>query len=85
MQAVQSFVRQSMAYIPQTPDKESRIELIKTLQTITEGKVSHATSEGFRESFGLCGKTFAAAHPSHQLAYQSGSFPVHPYEVRTTS
>lgn len=39
-QAIQSFVRQSMAYIPQTPDKETRIELIKTLQTITEGKVS---------------------------------------------
>lgn len=67
MQAVQSFVRQSMAYIPQTPDKESRIELIKTLQTITEGKVSHMTCESFRESFELCGKTFAAAHPSHQL------------------
>ena len=40
MQAIQSFVRQSMAYIPQTPDKETRIELIKTLQTVTEGKVS---------------------------------------------
>ena len=33
-------MRQSMAYIPQTPDKETRIELIKTLQTVTEGKVS---------------------------------------------
>lgn len=41
VQAIQSFVRQSMAYIPQTPDKETRIELIKTLQTVTEGKVSH--------------------------------------------
>ena len=41
MQAIQSFVRQSMAYIPQTPDKETRIELIKTLQTVTEGKASH--------------------------------------------
>ncbi|CAL5228222.1 g11312 [Coccomyxa viridis] len=38
-QAIQSFVRQSMAYIPQTPDKETRIELIKTLQTVTEGKI----------------------------------------------
>ena len=28
-----------MAYIPQTPDKDTRIELIRTLQTVTEGKV----------------------------------------------
>ena len=41
-QAIQSFVRQSMAYIPQTPDKGTRIELIRTLQTVTEGKVTHA-------------------------------------------
>ncbi len=39
MQAVQAFVRQAMGYIDQTPDKETRIELIKTLQTVTEGKV----------------------------------------------
>ncbi len=28
-----------MGFIDQTPDKESRVELIKTLQTVTEGKV----------------------------------------------
>lgn len=39
LQAVQAFVRQAMGYIDQTPDKETRIELIKTLQTVTEGKV----------------------------------------------
>ena len=38
-QAVQSFVRQAMGYIDQTPDKETKVELIKTLQTVTEGKV----------------------------------------------
>ncbi|EIE19531.1 putative 26S proteasome regulatory subunit [Coccomyxa subellipsoidea C-169] len=38
-QAVQAFVRQAMGYIDQTPDKESRVELIKTLQTVTEGKI----------------------------------------------
>ncbi|CAL8471167.1 g10709 [Coccomyxa elongata] len=38
-QAVQAFVRQAMGYIDQTPDKETRIELIKTLQTVTEGKI----------------------------------------------
>ena len=44
-QAIQSFVRQSMAYIPQTPDKGTRIELIRTLQTVTEGKVMLAPAE----------------------------------------
>ena len=39
LQVVQAFVRQSMGYIEDTPDKESKLELIKTLQTVTEGKV----------------------------------------------
>ena len=38
-QAVQAFVRQAMGYIDHTPDKETKVELIKTLQTVTEGKV----------------------------------------------
>ena len=38
-QAVQAFVRQAMTYIDHTPDKETRVELIKTLQSVTEGKV----------------------------------------------
>ncbi|GAB4818648.1 hypothetical protein N2152v2_005694 [Parachlorella kessleri] len=38
-QAVQSMVRQAMGYIPQTPDQATRVELIKTLQTLTEGKI----------------------------------------------
>lgn len=38
-QAVQSMVRQCMSYIPDTPDKETRVELIKTLQALTEGKI----------------------------------------------
>jgi hypothetical protein len=28
-----------MGYIEQTPDRETRIEIIKTLQSVTEGKV----------------------------------------------
>ena len=39
LQAVQAFVRQAMGYIEQTPDKDTKLELIKTLQTVTEGKV----------------------------------------------
>ena len=39
LQVVQAFVRQAMGYVDQAPDKETRVELIKTLQTVTEGKV----------------------------------------------
>lgn len=38
-QVVQSFVKQALGYVDQTPDKETKIELIKTLQSVTEGKV----------------------------------------------
>lgn len=38
-QAVQAFVRQAMGYIDQLPDKEKKVELIKALQTVTEGKI----------------------------------------------
>ncbi|KAK9826909.1 hypothetical protein WJX81_008396 [Elliptochloris bilobata] len=38
-QVVQAFVRQAMGYVDQAPDKETRVELIKTLQTVTEGKI----------------------------------------------
>lgn len=39
-QAIQAFVRQAMEYIDQTPDQDTQVELIKTLQSVTEGKVS---------------------------------------------
>lgn len=39
MQAIQAFVRQAMTYIDHTPDKETKVSLIKTLQSVTEGKV----------------------------------------------
>jgi hypothetical protein len=39
LQVIQAFVRQAMAYIDGLPDKESQVSLIKTLQTVTEGKV----------------------------------------------
>ena len=45
LQVVQAFVRQSMGYIEKTPDKESKLELIKTLQTVTEGKVVLLTQD----------------------------------------
>ncbi len=40
LQAVQAFVRQAMSYVDQTPDQETKVELIRTLQSVTEGKVS---------------------------------------------
>ena len=39
MQAVQAFVRQAMGYIDEAPSEAVREELIKTLQSVTEGKV----------------------------------------------
>ncbi|KAK9823540.1 hypothetical protein WJX72_003562 [[Myrmecia] bisecta] len=38
-QAVTAFVRQAMGYMDQTPDKATKVELIKTLQSVTEGKI----------------------------------------------
>lgn len=40
MQAVQAMVQQAMQYIDQTPDLETKIELIKTLNNVAAGKVS---------------------------------------------
>lgn len=37
-QAVQAFVRQAMGYVDEAPDEGARVELIKTLQSVTEGK-----------------------------------------------
>ncbi len=39
MQAVQAFVMQAMEYVERTPNEETKVELIKTLQSVTEGKV----------------------------------------------
>ncbi len=39
-QAVQAFVRQAMDYVEKTPNQTTKVELIKTLQSVTEGKVS---------------------------------------------
>ncbi|XP_019179537.1 PREDICTED: 26S proteasome non-ATPase regulatory subunit 12 homolog A-like [Ipomoea nil] len=38
-QAVQAMVRQAMEYIDQTPDLETKIELIKTLNNVSAGKI----------------------------------------------
>jgi len=42
LQVVQAFVRQAMDFVEETPDREIKVELIKTLQTVTEGKVRFA-------------------------------------------
>lgn len=36
---MQAFVKQAVSYVDQAPDKEITVELIKTLQSVTEGKV----------------------------------------------
>ena len=41
MQAVQAMVQQAMQYIDQTPDIDTKIELIKTLNSVSAGKVIH--------------------------------------------
>lgn len=40
IQAVVEMVQRAMAYIDKAPDVETQIELIKTLNTVTAGKVS---------------------------------------------
>jgi hypothetical protein len=35
-----------MTYVDQTPDKDTKISLIKTLQTVTEGKVGDSAEAG---------------------------------------
>lgn len=37
--AIQAVVRQAMSYLHATPDKETKISLIKTLESVTEGKI----------------------------------------------
>lgn len=39
-QAIQAFVRQAMGYLDKLPNQQEQVELIKTLQIVTEGKVS---------------------------------------------
>ena len=39
LQAVTAMVQQAMQYIDETPDIETRIELIKTLNSVSAGKV----------------------------------------------
>lgn len=38
-QVTQNFVRQAMSYLDQAPDKETLVSMIKTLQSVTEGKI----------------------------------------------
>ena len=43
-QVVQEMVRQCMAYAGGAPDRATKIELLKTLQALTEGKVRRSSS-----------------------------------------
>ncbi len=38
-QVIQAFVRQAMGYLDKLPNQQEQVELIKTLQIVTEGKV----------------------------------------------
>jgi 26S proteasome regulatory subunit N5 len=49
-QAVQAFVRQAMGYVDEAPDEAARVELIKTLQSVTEGKVMPIEYPGFDQT-----------------------------------
>jgi hypothetical protein len=60
-QAVQAFVRQAMGYVDEAPDEAARVELIKTLQSVTEGKASAAGR------LALC--------PASQLVSMNGHVP----------
>lgn len=42
LQAVTAMVQQAMQYIDETPDLDTRIELIKTLNNVSAGKVTCA-------------------------------------------
>ena len=42
LQVVQAFVRQAMGFLDKAPSQGDKVELIKTLQSITEGKVCHS-------------------------------------------
>lgn len=58
LQVIQAFVRQAIAYVDQTPDKEVKVSLIKTLQTVTEGKVRQQLMPGVLASSAiLCTST----------------------------
>jgi hypothetical protein len=54
LQVIQAFVRQAMSYMDATPDKETLVSLIKTLQTVTEGKVRTSCNSGAGSSAVLC-------------------------------
>ena len=40
-QAVTKMVQECSTYVDKMPDKETKIKLIETLRTVTEGKVKH--------------------------------------------
>ena len=59
-QVVQAFVRQAMGYMDQLPSQGEQVELIKTLQAVTEGKVwcigdGETSTHHLSSSSDLCG------------------------------
>jgi 26S proteasome regulatory subunit N5 len=43
-QAITKMVQVVMSFLDDTPDMETKLRLIETLRTVTEGKVSHFQS-----------------------------------------
>jgi hypothetical protein len=55
MQVVQAFVKLGLSYIDKAPDKETKVELIKTLQSVTEGKVWASLTQSQKYLVGMNG------------------------------
>lgn len=47
-QAIQAIVRQTMGYVDEVPDVAAKVQLIKMLQAVTEGKVSRRVAAAQR-------------------------------------
>lgn len=56
LQAIQVMVRQAMGYFESAPDQSTLVELIKVLQTVTEGKVR--VSEVFKVLLGSLSRMY---------------------------
>ena len=66
LQAVQGFVRQAMGYVDETPDQATKVELIKTLQSVTEGKVRAAVSVPLLVPGRACGASYSSPRGAHK-------------------
>ncbi len=70
-------MRQAITYVDQIPDKEIKMSLIKTLQTVTEGKVRQQLMPGIVASPGiLC----TSIWPFGKVERGALQLPVHPLD-----